>query len=105
MQDKQQTVGIVGVMKLVNANNRRDFRADEYDLYDVKKARPYWNQVCAANEWEIIKNDEDFGEDFVCKIIDDIFMYEYYDDMYRPATTMLTTMTGDFSRSSPFLSF
>ena len=68
-------VSIVGV-DMVNANNRRDFRADEYDLYDVKKARPYWNQVCAVNEWEIIKNDEDFGEDFVCKIIDDIYIME-----------------------------
>ncbi len=68
-------VSIVGV-DMVNANLRRDFRADEYDLYDVKKARPYWNQVCAVNEWEIIKNDEDFGEDFVCKIFDDIYFME-----------------------------
>ena len=53
---------------MVNANNRRDFKADEHNLYDVRKARPFWNQVCEANQWQVIKDEEDFAEDFVCKI-------------------------------------
>ena len=68
-------VSIVGV-DMPNQNNRRDFIADEYDLYDLRKARPYWQQVCNTNQWEIIKNEEDFAEDFVCKIFDDIYFME-----------------------------
>lgn len=63
-------------VKLTNSVGRRDFKADEYDLYDVKKARPYWNAICTTNKWEIIKNEEDFKEDFVCKIFDDIYIME-----------------------------
>lgn len=66
---------IVGV-DMVNANNRRDFKADEHDLYDVKKARPFWNQVCKANNWQVIKDEEDFAEDFVCKISDNLYFME-----------------------------
>ena len=59
-----------------NSVGRRDFKADEYDLYDVRKARPYWQQVCETNQWEIIKDEEDFAEDFVCKIFDEIYFME-----------------------------
>ena len=68
-------VSIVGV-DMVNSNNRRNFKADEYDLYDVRKARPYWQEVCKTNQWQIIKDEEDFAEDFVCKIFDDIYFME-----------------------------
>ena len=68
-------VSIVGA-DMVNANNRRDFKADEYDLYDVRKARPYWQQICNTNQWQIIKDEEDFAEDFVCKIFDDTYFME-----------------------------
>jgi len=66
---------IVGV-DMPNQNNRRDFRQDEYELYDVLKARPYWQEVCKTNQWEIIKDEEDFAEDFVCKIFDDKYFME-----------------------------
>lgn len=75
-------VGIIGIVlsivgvDMVNSNNRRDFKADEYDLYDVRKARPYWQQVCNTNQWQIIKDEEDFAEDFVCKIFDEIYFME-----------------------------
>jgi len=59
-----------------NSVGRRDFKAEEYELYDVKKARPFWNNVCEIAEWQIIKNIEDFGEDFVCKIIDETYIME-----------------------------
>ena len=68
-------VSIVGG-DMVNANNRRDFKAEEYDLYDVRKARPFWNQVCEANNWQVIKDEEDFAEDFVCKILDNLYVME-----------------------------
>ena len=68
-------VSIVGV-DMVNANNRRDFKADEHYLYDVKKARPFWSQVCEANNWKVIKDEEDFAEDFVCKISDNLYFME-----------------------------
>ena len=61
---------------MTNSVGRRDFKADEYDLYDVKKARPYWNKICTVNEWQIIKNEEDFKEDFVCQISNDIYIME-----------------------------
>ena len=70
-------VNIVGVnMPEVNKNNRRLFEADEYDLYDVRKARPFWNSICEVNEWEVIKDEEDFAEDYVCKILDDLYVME-----------------------------
>ena len=68
-------LNIVGV-NMANSVGRRDFKAQEYDLYDVKKARPFWNKVCEIAEWQIIKNIEDFGEDFVCKIIDETYIME-----------------------------
>jgi len=68
-------VSIVGV-DMVNANNRRDFKAEEYDLYDVRKARPFWSQVCKANEWQVIKDEEDFAEDYVCKIYNNLYVME-----------------------------
>ena len=61
---------------MVNANNRRDFKAEEYDLYDVRKARPFWSKVCEANDWEVIKDEEDFAEDYVCKILDNLYVME-----------------------------
>lgn len=61
---------------MINQNNRRDFIADEYDLYDVKKARPYWQEICKSNKWEIVKDDEDYAEDFVCKISDTLYFME-----------------------------
>ena len=68
-------VSIVGG-DMVNANNRRDFKAEEYDLYDVRKARPIWHQVCKANESQVIKDEEDFAEDYVCKILDSLYVME-----------------------------
>ena len=68
-------VSIVGG-DMVNANNRRDFKAEEYDLYDVRKARPFWNQVCEANQWQVIKDEEDFAEDYVCKILNNLYVME-----------------------------
>jgi|TARA_B100000085_G_scaffold285306_1_gene320888 hypothetical protein len=61
---------------MTNSVGRRDFKAEEYQLYDVKKARPFWNKVCEIADWQIIKNIEDFGEDFVCKIIDETYIME-----------------------------
>jgi len=61
---------------MVNANNRRDFKAEEYNLYDVRKARPFWSQVCGANNWEVIKDEEDFAEDYVCKILNNFYVME-----------------------------
>ena len=61
---------------MVNTNNRRNFVPDEYELYDKKKARPYWQEICKTNQWEIVKNDEDFAEDFVCKIFDSLYFME-----------------------------
>jgi len=68
-------VSIVGG-DMVNANNRRDFKAEEYNLYDVRKARPFWNQVCEANQWQVIKDEEDFAEDYVCKILNNLYVME-----------------------------
>ena len=68
-------VSIVGA-DMVNANNRRDFKAEEYDLYDVRKARPFWSKVCEANQWKVIKDEEDFAEDYVCKILDNLYVME-----------------------------
>ena len=61
---------------MVNANNRRFFVEDEYDLYDVKKARPFWNDVCEVNGWDIVKDEEDFKEDYVCKINNELYFME-----------------------------
>jgi hypothetical protein len=68
-------VNIVGV-DMPNQNNRRDFIADEYELYDKKKARPYWQEICKANRWVIVKDDEDYAEDFVCKISNTLYFME-----------------------------
>ncbi len=68
-------VSIVGV-DMPNQNNRRDFVPDEYEFYDRKKARPYWQEICRSNQWEIIKDDEDYSEDFVCKISDTLYFME-----------------------------
>ena len=74
--------GIIGIVPnivgidMANSVGRRDFKADEYHLYDVRKARPFWNKVCDIAGWQILKNTEDFGEDFVCKIFDDIYIME-----------------------------
>jgi hypothetical protein len=70
-------VNIVGAdMPEVNKNNRRLFVEDEYDLYDVRKARPFWHDVCEVNGWEIVKDEEDFGEDYVCKINNELYFME-----------------------------
>jgi len=75
-------VGIIGTVvsivgaDMVNANNRRDFKAEEHNLYDVRKARPFWNQVCEANDWQVIKDEEDFAEDYVCKILNNLYVME-----------------------------
>ena len=70
-------VNIVGVdMPEVNKNNRRFFVEDEYDLYDVRKARPFWNDVCEVNGWDIVKDEEDFKEDYVCKINNELYFME-----------------------------
>jgi len=63
-------------MNQVNKNNRRFFVEDEYDLYDVRKARPFWNDVCEINGWEIIKDEEDFKEDYVCQINNELYFME-----------------------------
>ena len=63
-------------MPEVNKNNRRLFVEDEYDLYDVRKARPFWNDVCEVNGWQIIKDEEDFKEDYVCKINNELYFME-----------------------------
>lgn len=68
-------VSIVGV-DMPNQNNRRVFIPDEYDFYDKYKARPYWQEICNANNWKIIKDEEDFAEDFVCKISDTLYFME-----------------------------
>ena len=60
----------------VNKNHRRVFVEDEYDLYDVIKARPFWQDVCTVNEWDIVKNEEDFKEDYVCKINNELYFIE-----------------------------
>jgi len=78
-------VGIIGTVvsivggdmpDQVNKNNRRLFVEDEYDLYDVRKARPFWNDVCEVNGWEIVKDEEDFKEDYVCKINNELYFME-----------------------------
>ena len=60
----------------VNKNNRRMFVEDEYELYDVIKARPFWQDVCTVNGWDIVKNEEDFKEDYVCKINNELYFME-----------------------------
>ena len=78
-------VGIIGTVvnivggnmpDQVNNNNRRFFVEDEYNLYDVKKARPFWHNVCTVNKWEIVKDEEDFKEDYVCKINNELYFME-----------------------------
>ena len=61
---------------MINKNKRRLFVEDEYDLYDVRKARPFWQDVCTVNEWDIVKDEEDFKEDFVCKINGSLYFME-----------------------------
>jgi len=63
-------------MPEVNKNNRRLFVEDEYSLYDVRKARPFWNDVCEVNGWEIVKDEEDFKEDYVCQINNELYFME-----------------------------
>jgi len=71
-------VNIVGkdMSDQVNKNHRRVFVEDEYELYDVIKARPFWQDVCTVNGWDIVKNEEDFAEDFVCKINNELYFME-----------------------------
>ena len=78
-------VGIIGTVvnivggdmpEQVNQNNRRLFVEDEYNLYDVRKARPFWNDVCSVNGWDIVKDEEDFKEDYVCKINNELYFME-----------------------------
>ena len=71
-------VNIVGedMSDQVNKNYRRVFVEDEYELYDVIKARPFWQDVCTVNGWDIVKNEEDFKEDYVCKINNELYFME-----------------------------
>jgi len=63
-------------MPEVNKNNRRFFVEDEYNLYDVKKARPFWQDICTVKGWDIVKDEEDFKEDFVCQINNELYYME-----------------------------
>jgi len=58
---------IVGVDMTLNQNGRRQIVKDEYDLFD-NKARTSWEFICNYMNWEIVKNKEDYFEDYVCKI-------------------------------------
>ena len=51
----------------LNQNGRRQIVKDEYDLFD-NKARVSWEFICNYMNWEIVKNKEDYFEDYVCKI-------------------------------------
>jgi len=57
----------VGVDMTLNQNGRRQIVKDEYDLFD-NKARVSWEFICNYMNWEIVKNKEDYFEDYVCKI-------------------------------------
>ena len=52
---------------ILNQNGRRQIIKDEYDLFD-NKARTSWEFICNYMNWEIVKNKEDYFEDYVCKI-------------------------------------
>ena len=60
-------VNIVGVDMTLNQNGRRQIVKDEYDLFD-NKARVSWEFICNYMNWDIVKNKEDYFEDYVCKI-------------------------------------
>ena len=60
-------VSIVGVDMTLNKNGRRQIIKDEYDLFD-NKARVSWEFICNYMNWYIVKNKEDYFEDYVCKI-------------------------------------
>ena len=60
-------VSIVGVDMTLNKNGRRQIIKDEYDLFD-NKARVSWEFICNYMNWDIVKNKEDYFEDYVCKI-------------------------------------
>jgi hypothetical protein len=51
----------------LNQNGRRQIVKDEYNLFD-NKARISWEFICNYMGWEIIKNKEDYFEDYVCKV-------------------------------------
>ena len=51
----------------LNQNGRRQIVKDEYDLFD-NKARVSWEFICNYMNWDIVKNKEDYFEDYVCKI-------------------------------------
>ena len=71
-------VNIVGVnMPEVNKNNRRFFVEDEYDLYDVRKARPFWNDVCEVNGWQIIKDKGILERTMFAKSIMNYILWSY----------------------------
>ena len=53
----------------LNQNGRRKILKDEYDLFD-NKARTSWEFICNYMNWDIVKNKEDYFEDYVCKIKD-----------------------------------
>ena len=60
-------VSIVGVDMTLNKNGRRQIIKDEYDLFD-NNARVSWEFICNYMNWDIVKNKEDYFEDYVCKI-------------------------------------
>lgn len=60
-------VSIVGVNMILNQNGRRQILKDEYKLFD-NKARTSWEFICNYMNWEIVKNKEDYFEDYVCKV-------------------------------------
>ena len=60
-------VSIVGVDMTLNKNGRRQIIKDEYDLF-YNKARVSWEFICNYMNWDIVKNKEDYFEDYVCKI-------------------------------------
>ena len=60
-------LNIVGRDMSLNQFGRREFNQEEYDFYD-KKGKDFFRYVARINNWEIIKENEDYWEDFEIKV-------------------------------------
>lgn len=61
---------------MLNNRNRRYHRSDEYELYDLKKARPFWKHVVDTTGLEMVSDLENYEEDFTVISENQLFYVE-----------------------------
>lgn len=60
-------LNIVGVDMPLNQFGRRDFKQDEYNFYD-KRGKDFFRYIARQNRWKIVKDNEDYWEDFEIQV-------------------------------------